>query len=354
MKKAKGKFPDIERALSNWARNHQRSGLTLNDSMIREKARFFAKTVGSSDCHAKVNSDTWLEKFKQKNHLMGAKPRKSSASQPDLGLDTSSTSQTPNGVSPISPAGGLSSASPISPVRSRDNLKTDSPDSYAEFSGLYKHGHSQSATSLASAITDVTAPSSFSPQSPTSSFFSSDVTTTSCAPSNAVSASNNPRTQLPSFPMIDTDNVFSVETMSSSTRETPNDEYPSHTLSASSELNHASSQPPSTVQSPVQDSPAIMAPPPNPLNASSTNNSTVSSPISPPSQDEARRALELVMNFFQNQPSGVVDAHEYIMMGKLMEKLKVRGSSLGELPGGMHSIDLSQKEMSRKRSIHSL
>ena len=321
--------------------------------MIREKARFFAKTVGSSDCHAKVNSDTWLEKFKQKNHLMGAKPRKSSGSQPDLGLDTSSISQTPNGVSPISPAGGLSSASPISPVRSRDNLKTESPDSFGDFSGLYKHGHSQSATSLASAITDVTAPSSFSPQSPTSSFFSSEINSTSCAPVSAVSAPSNPRTHLPTFPMIDTDNVFSVEAMPGSTQETPNDEYPSRTLSASSELNHASSQPPSNVQSPVQDSPAIMAPPSNSLTASSVNASTVSSPISLPSQDEARRALELVMNFFQNQPSGVVDAQEYIMMGKLMEKLKVRGS-LGELPGGMHSIDLSQKEMSRKRSIHSL
>ena len=97
-----------------------------------------------------------------------------------------------------------------------------------------------------------------------------------------------------------------------------------------------------------------MAPPPNPLNTSSSaNNSTLSSPVSPPSQDEARRALELVMSFFQSQPSGVVDPQEYITMGKLMEKLKVQGS-VGELPGGMHSIDLSQKEMSRKRSIHSL
>ena len=341
--------------MSNWARNQQRSGLPLTDNIIREKARFFAKTVGSSDCHAKVNSDNWLEKFKQKNHLMGAKPRKPSDAQPELGLDTAPTptSQTSNGISPISPAGGLSSASPISPVRSRDNLKTESPDSYGEFSGLYKHDHSQSATSLASGITDVTAPSSFSPQSPTSPFFSSDANSNSCTSGNAVLASSNPGTHVRSYPMIDTDTVFSVETMPSSALETPNDEYPSRTLSVSSELNHAPSQPPSNGHSPVQGSPAIMAPPPNPLTVSSTNNSTVSSPIGPPSQDEARRALELVMNFFQNQPSGVVDAQEYITMGKLMEKLKVQGP-VGELPGGMHSINLGQKEMSRKRSIHSL
>ncbi|KAI4120628.1 MAG: hypothetical protein LQ347_007065, partial [Umbilicaria vellea] len=62
IKRSKGKFPDIERALSNWARNHQRQGLPLNDSIIRDKARFFATTVGSSDSHAKVNSSSWLEK----------------------------------------------------------------------------------------------------------------------------------------------------------------------------------------------------------------------------------------------------------------------------------------------------
>jgi hypothetical protein len=87
--------------------------------------------------------------------------------------------------------------------------------------------------------------------------------------------------------------------------------------------------------------------------AASANNSTVSSPIGSPSQDEARRALELVMNFFQAQPTGVVDPQEYITMGKLMEKLKVQGS-VGELPGGMHSIDVGHKEVPRKRSIHSL
>ena len=357
IKKAKGKFPDIERALSNWARNQQRSGHALNDNIIREKARFFATTVGNQDCHAKVNSNSWLEKFKQKNHLMGAKPRKSSDAQSDLGLDTASHSgdHTPNGISPISPAGGVSSASPVSPVKSRDNLKHGSPDSYGDFSAIYKHDHSQSATSLASAYTDVTAPSTFSPQSPTSSFFPSEVDPASCGPaSSAPAVKDSGHTRNRSFPMIDTDSVFPVHTMPNSALETPNDDYPDRTLSASSELHHVSSQPPSNVHSPIQGSPAVMAPPPNPLNTgSSANNSTLSSPVTLPSQDEARRALELVMTFFQSQPSGAVDPQEYITMGKLMEKLKVHGP-VGQLPGGMHSIDMGQKEMSRKRSIHSL
>ncbi|KAH7082106.1 hypothetical protein FB567DRAFT_630541 [Paraphoma chrysanthemicola] len=72
------KFPDIERALANWARNHQRQGLPLSDAIIKDKARFFAQTVGNSDSYLKANSTSWLEMFKQKNHLMGARSRKGS------------------------------------------------------------------------------------------------------------------------------------------------------------------------------------------------------------------------------------------------------------------------------------
>jgi hypothetical protein len=42
-----------------------------------------------------------------------------------------------------------------------------------------------------------------------------------------------------------------------------------------------------------------------------------------PSLDETRRALEVVWNFFQHQP---LEPHEFAVMGKLMEKLKLHGS----------------------------
>lgn len=374
IKKSKGKFPDIERALSNWARNHQRSGLPLSDSIIREKARFFATTVGSSDCHAKVNSNSWLEKFKQKNQLMGAKPRKPSDAHSDLGLDTAppSGNQTPNGISPISPA-GLASVSPISGTQGREIVKTESPDSYGDFSSLYKHTHTQSATSLASGYTDLTAPSPFSPQSPTSPFFSSDVNASGVlvnsesSKSIPSSATDSVRRRSQTFPMLGAEAFSSMdqsgetlhqaqvqEMMSASAIDTANNEHTVRNLSiSSSDLHALSSHPASDIHSSLQGSPAIMAPPPNPLTNSSNHQNTTPSPVSLPSQEEARRALELVMSFFQSQPNGVVDPQEYIMMGKLMEKLKVQGP-MGELPGGMHSINMSQKEMSRKRSIHSL
>ena len=61
---------------------------------------------------------------------------------------------------------------------------------------------------------------------------------------------------------------------------------------------------------------------------------TVSEGISP-SQEEAARALELVWTFFQQQHEDfVVEPQEYVTIGKLMEKLKIkRGSE--SLPSGM-------------------
>ncbi|MCJ1439913.1 MAG: hypothetical protein MMC23_000394 [Stictis urceolatum] len=302
---------------------------------------------------------------------MGAKPRKEADSKDSDSSNAKanhSDAQTPNGISPVSPT-GIPSPSPIPPSRSRDDLKTDSPDSYAE----YKHGHSQSATSLASCFTDTTAPSSFSagPQSPTSPFFSSELNgggnnfvSSQAQRSMSVGNLNSHRPRSQTFPMLGIEPGFGgsnenltpkqvEEMMSSSVLETPVEEYSERNFSISSQDMHHLSQPGSSVHSPVPDSsPSVMAPPPNPLLTTSAAGSTAPSPISPPSQDEARRALELVMSFFQSQPSGVVDPQEYITMGRLMEKLKVQGS-IGELPGGMHAMDRGQ-EVSRKRSIHSL
>ena len=79
-----------------------------------------------------------------------------------------------------------------------------------------------------------------------------------------------------------------------------------------------------------------------------------SSSVSPqsPSQDDARRALELVIDYCQNQPSGMLEPQDYVTIGRLMEKLKIHrqgmtgGVGLGlsvspnseQLPGGMIEV----------------
>ncbi|KAF3077714.1 hypothetical protein TWF102_005647 [Orbilia oligospora] len=65
IKRPKGKCPDFDRALSNWAKNEKKKGRILTDEMIREKANFFAQSCGVTDSQFKLN----LDKFKLKNDL---------------------------------------------------------------------------------------------------------------------------------------------------------------------------------------------------------------------------------------------------------------------------------------------
>lgn len=42
------------------------------------------------------------------------------------------------------------------------------------------------------------------------------------------------------------------------------------------------------------------------------------------SPEDARRALEVVLSFFEQQPHGYLDLQESVTIGKLMEKLKLQ------------------------------
>lgn len=92
-----------------------------------------------------------------------------------------------------------------------------------------------------------------------------------------------------------------------------------------------------------------------PLYSKSTTVSPISSPGSP-TQDEARKALELVMSYFEHQPSGL-GAQEYVTIGKLMERLELaKAQPPTTLPGGLTRIDehddvLHQPRLTKKRSI---
>jgi hypothetical protein len=72
---SKDKFLDFEPALANWARNHQRQGLPLRDTIDQNKARLFVQTVDNPDGHLdiNINSNSWLEKSQQNNGLIGAR-----------------------------------------------------------------------------------------------------------------------------------------------------------------------------------------------------------------------------------------------------------------------------------------
>ncbi|CAE7014342.1 hypothetical protein PTNB73_01112 [Pyrenophora teres f. teres] len=346
IKRSKGKFPDIERALSNWARNHQRQGLPLSDAIIRDKARFFAQTVGNTDSHLKANSTSWLEKFKQKNHLMGARSRKGSIAEESEGTSNPpSNAHTPGAISPTSPGGVSPGTVTMKTKKSEENLKTSSPDTY-EYTNRRRPFHSQSSTSLSSVFTD-TAPSSFSagatsPTSLSSPFFTPD---SACGPSpfmgrqsaNGQPGSGNfqrPRSQ--TFPMLvgveqymsppGSSDALTPKYVSSGTLDSPMADMPGSLAAIDEGMSLSPTQAPNSMQ-----------PPPIPSAAGhmdDKDSSADSSPITP-SQEEAARALELVMNFFQSKNGGLdIEPQEYVTIGKLMEKLRIKRSS-ESLPSDM-------------------
>jgi hypothetical protein len=87
-----------------------------------------------------------------------------------------------------------------------------------------------------------------------------------------------------------------------------------------------------------------MAPP-----SSSTPITGLQSPSGPsapslPTQDDARRAIDTLLNYFNQVPNGLVDQNDYMTLLKLMEKLRLQTSN-GPLPGGLHRITEQEGEL---------
>ncbi|EER26262.1 hypothetical protein D8B26_003382 [Coccidioides posadasii str. Silveira] len=326
IKKTKGKFPDIERALSNWARNHVRHGGELSDAMIRERALFFANSVGSPEGHQKLLSSSWLEKFKRKNYLPGSLSRKGS-------LDATNTSEspgtansivhTPNDQSSVSPSGMLS-PSPVSPKQVANEFRKESIDCITTRSN---DDFSQTFSPLTSPLGTNTSVTAFTSEIP----FTPDQTT----------PGHNPvRQRSQTLPILAADQPC----VSSETTEAP--------LIQGLE--------PSAIDDNVnaaEENPAVRRNRSQPQIKTELSHFSKSNTISPisspgsPTQDEARRALELVRNYFQNQPSGI-GAQEFMTIGKLMEKLELVQSQGTKLERIDEHADFPR--MTKKRSIHTL
>ncbi|KAJ5085817.1 hypothetical protein N7532_010588 [Penicillium argentinense] len=350
IKRAKGRVPDIEKALSNWARNYQRQGFPLNDEMIKEKALFFASTCGCPEGKAKVRTTAWLEKFKQKNSLLGAKTRKGSGirsgsdSPTRINTDSNSDStiHSPSGRSPVSPTTLNGFGSPLSPTQSHDGIKRESLDALPELAGGYQHNHSKSTTSLDTTSTGMTSPASTlvsdSPFTPTSQ--------------RLPGLQSRPRSQ--TFPLVPIDPTL-LTADESMEHPSKTESQPVSVLESPLELgdeearNAIKGTDPSKLIKRNRSNPEIktksMQPP--------TTKSSTTSPIAPssPTQEQCRDALELVMSFFQNQPAGLAP-QEYVTIGKLMERLELGKSPLGNLP----RIDEHDDGpcITKKRSIHNL
>lgn len=365
--------------------------------MIKEKAHFFASTCGGPDGKDKVLTPRWLEKFKHKYNLVGAKSRrgsydtnKSGSNSPtrlSINSGLASTLNSPTLLSPTSPS-GFGSPSPLSPSQSHENIKNGLAEGLANLAGDYhqqqqqpqqqqqqqqqKETNSSDATGSSSLSADITSPTSTlvsesGPFSPTSQshFTPPDIN------------HNNTRNQMFPFGTVDP-NMISEEQQRQQQQQQQQQQpqqqqqhiidqpqaAPSKNAIQDS-LSLAILEPPFDMENASTDisntikrnrsNPEIKA---KPIYPSSYSKSTTVSPISPPcspTQDEARRALELVMNYFQHQPTGLC-AQEYVTIGKLMERLDLAKNQSNMLPGGLTRINEHDvpSHMNRKGSIQSL
>ncbi|KAI1164081.1 hypothetical protein F5B18DRAFT_616876 [Nemania serpens] len=367
VKKNKGKSsPDIERALGNWVRAQQKKGVIVSDHEMEEKAKVFCT---GSDIPLKTITTAWIEKFKQK-HGMGpgrlirrasetAIPDSTRLDRLDTESPTISTSQTPSGISPASPA---PQGSPL--VSSATSGKADDKENPSGFSvsfasSGYKHPHAQSTTSLNSIITDPPSStfsgSAFSPASTSQFTFSPDPNTGMFG--DVVGGNNGfhrPRSQtVPSIPPLEyinpartneplTPKYSASGTGPSSAIESPVHEIPAPAFGLDAAfsprtLHHASSS--------------------GSLAGRSTNSGTVpltvgSTPTSP-TQDDARRAADTLLSFMQHQISGWYEPGEYMVVLRLGEKLGVGGpkaTSATQGLGVLSRIPEGDAEMSNTMS----
>lgn len=294
---------------------------------------------------------------------MGAKSRKSSIAGESEASNPASGTQTPS-TSPTSPP---DTKEPSPATTDMDAVKRESPDliQHSDFFSNHKPYHSLSNASLSSAFHDgIFSPVPTSPPSPffaSSDKASSYISRGSQLPSrvSSVSASSTglsaqrPRSQ--TFPMLGIEPGSFVSPPSSEPL-TPkltgqavidNDMNGNHVMASIEEMHEGLQVRTSNTTQPPPPPPIIPSPqmhahphssPITPSSAASLHMNGVS-----PSFEDTKRCLEVVMTFFQNQ-KGSLESQEWMMMGTLMEKLKLHHHQhlpvafVGEMPGGMHRI----------------
>ncbi|RMX89177.1 hypothetical protein D0869_01072 [Hortaea werneckii] len=352
VKRAKGRSPDIERALAVWAKNQERKSLPLTDELIRDKARAFsaATTTTPSPDNYHALSPLWLEKFKLKHNLMGARSCKSSLAPEDA--EDLSTCHTPGAASsPSSPrALGPTSLLDLDSARSQNSFKHESPDNYLDHTASHGPFHSQSETSLNSAFTD-TALSSFSPAplSPTSPFVTPESGTAEApfgamplqTPRRFFPATGNGNSQRPrsqTVPQLDQYMIAPAPTEAATQNhslealDSPMEEGSEATIGIGDTAqpcdipqhhNLAEDKAPfaiSEMMGPPLLPAHVLTPGSGRYLATTVHGFSIPMTTAP---EEALQALEIAHSFFQQQPSGFLEYDESLTMGKLMERLRL-------------------------------
>lgn len=330
-KKPKVKLPDVERTLANWARKQSAKGQVITTEELRKQVRMF--TSGRNDQQTFTTS-AWLDKFRQK-YLSGdtrSRTREDTA-------DTSTTQSDTLDNSPVSSTGIASPDLSATDYPQQGHFKSERSDDFLEFdSPSLPHGFSDIAGSSEVLLSPI------SPELGGQDQF----------PENTPTELNFPRQRSMTLPQLApaTSTQISVSIP-------PVPPLPMRTLTTVNEHKPLSVDPRSTMKRhksvpDIHDAGIVryssMQPPPLPQ---STDISPVSVSSSPVHQDETIRALHNIKRLLEQRPD-VAEPDDYVMIGKLMEKLKLLRSPTGTpmLPRGMHPIDMVESpRISKKRTV---
>lgn len=339
-KKMKVKLPDVEKTLANWASNQQKKGQPITTDELRKQVLMF--TSGRNDQQAFTTTE-WLERF-QRRYLSGTSR---SGSREDTAETSTSHSETLDN-SPVSSNGLVSP--PMSAIedsgRNRRFTRTEDVFDFDaveyEHSPSLPHGFSLDATTSSDLL-----------MSPISPEMNRDYVSPQLKEETPTEM-NFPRQRSMTLPHLAA-GPSSRPTSSAGTSIPP---LPVRSLTAVSEHRQASIDPRQTMKRhksvpDIHDTEGVrystMQPPPIPRSA---DVSPISIPSSPSHQDETLLALYNIKKLLEQRPD-VAEPDDYVMIGKLMEKLKMlkTRSPTGTpiLPGGMHPID--SPRLSKKRTV---
>lgn len=340
-KKPKIKLPDVEKTLSNWARNQQKKGLPVTTEELRKQVLMF--TSGRSD-QQNYTSTTWLENF-QKRYLSGDSRTGSREDTTETGTSLSETHDN----SPASSNDLVSPPLSATEDNRRSHRELGASDDMFDFEG---HEYEQSPSLPYGFTSDAEYSSEvlLSPMSPEVKHEYVSATYYTDEPSTDTNFHRQRSMTLPHL-------AANSSRPASSDRPVP--PIPVRSITSTKEQRRVAVDPRHTMKRhksvpDIHDTEVVrystMQPPPIPRSA---DISPISVPSSPSQQDETIRALHNIKMLLEQRPD-VAEPDDYVMIGKLMEKLKLLRSPSGTpvLPGGMHPIEITDSpRMSKKRTV---
>ncbi|OKL55295.1 hypothetical protein UA08_09445 [Talaromyces atroroseus] len=323
IKRGKHKESKIEKALANWVQKSKRQGRVLTRNDIEEKAKLFAKNCATQDQKLKILTEGWLDKFFNENPIICSS------------LENSADTVVSDGEStpPILPTGPPLCLSPSL----RQGMKNEIGDSAFNISGDFaKHDHSSTLDPIPSPSAGRTSAASplvsESPYVPTAHSRHSLI---SSATGGLLNQTFGGEIYSSTYSKHSTNGPFSDTVLNSPLDEKLEEGNLTDTCDVSSKGSvryHESNADLSSIGNTMQ--------PPH---------------LPPITKDEARHALDLVINYVKSEPGSELPDQVSITLDELKERLNVVRNDWSS--SGSHvdkDKDTDSLRLTERRKFHSL